>query len=42
MNQSTIRDYLFRAIVRNGLIVFDKATGTWQGKDFKAPPPIVF
>ena len=42
VNQPTIRDYLFRAISRNGLIVYDTAAGTWQGRDYKAPPPIVF
>jgi hypothetical protein len=33
--QPIIRDYLFTTCANNGLIVFNKVTRTWQGRDFK-------
>jgi hypothetical protein len=33
--QPVIRNYLFSVASRYGLIVFNKSTGTWQGRDWK-------
>jgi hypothetical protein len=46
LNQPELKRHLLNRMFHtcniSGFIVFDKATGTWQGKDYKAPPPIIF
>lgn len=32
-----IREWLFQSVKSAGLIVFDPATGRWQGRDFFSP-----
>lgn len=35
INQPVICDYLLTTAAKSGLIVFNKTTGTWQGRDWK-------
>jgi len=36
IRQPVVCEYLFSIASRYGLIVFDKTTKTWQGRDYKA------
>lgn len=35
LSQPEIREYVFRRAESGGLIVFNKTTRTWQGRDWK-------
>lgn len=37
IRQPVICEYLFSIASRYGLIVYNKTTGNWQGRDYKAP-----
>ncbi len=37
VSQPSIRQFVFNRVAQRGLIVFDRESGTWQGKDSKPP-----
>ena len=41
IQQPRVKQYLFQTCNGNGLIVYDSASGTWRGKDYKpaSTPP---